>query len=148
MSFYCSCEHAELTPWSVIFGYAHLDDKTHDYPYLEQTVHINVERATVWYQSYRATSDSISAHQSTIDDYLDLPVGMYEALQIAEDNGGREVRSGATGYCEIRGGLGGLRNEGEWEVGYVVFTEDKSQSEWVLRVGIDATTGKARVISD
>lgn len=140
VSFELHCTNVGLGPRFVSFAHVRLVDEALSFPYLVEYVGINVEGGRASYRSYRETSRSPSVGRTAID-YSGLPIRIYEALQIAENSGGREFRNSVNNACVIRGGLGGYGKADEWRVGYVVGGE---KPEWAFEIEIDAVSGEVR----
>ena len=144
VSFQIPCANAEVGPQLVTFGYVRLVDETLSFPYLREDVNINTEWGKILYTSGWENFLSPSADEPVVD-YPNLPIRIYEALQIAEDSGGRDFRDSVDNACEIRGGIGAYRETGKWKVGYVILDEEKNP-EWVLEFEIDAMGGEVRLL--
>lgn len=137
VTFEFSCANVEVGPRLITFHYVRFEDEAHSFPYLQENVVVNTERKRVWYSSDQVTSHSSFVGRPAID-YPGLPVRIHEALQIAEESGGREFRNSVDDACVIRGGLSG----NTWGVGYVIRDEI---SEWAFGVEIDAVSGEVTI---
>ena len=140
VTFELSCANVEVGPRLTTFFYERFENKIPSFPYLQENVNINAEWGRVWYHSCRVDSRHSDMERPVID-YPSLPVRIYEALQIAEDSGGREFRNSVNDACVIRGGLSG----NTWRVAYIIGGE---KPVWALRVEIDAVSGRVIRISE